>query len=178
VENKLKGVQMIEGLALTLLNTLASYLFEGALEYTVDVKIDGAPSWYMQREDGMICANSYLDGGYSKVDYLKMSIHGKLENQVQDGLDRSAYENFKNISDSYEKNIVDKFKNDSHLKTFIRYETKFKHIVYKEDEGRIFAKGCISNEKVIKYVKGRFVNARKEISIHKAEKAFDELGDF
>jgi hypothetical protein len=166
---------MIEGLALTLLNTLAAYLFEGALEYSVDVKIDGAPSWYMVREDEMICSNSYLDGSYTKVDYLKMNIHRKLENQIQDGLDRSAYENFKNVSGDIERKVVSKFKNDPELSTFVRNETVFKHLVYREEEGRTFAKGCIENGKVINYIKERFVSAKREISVHKSNLAFDEL---
>ncbi|EJF07258.1 hypothetical protein ThvES_00006480 [Thiovulum sp. ES] len=166
---------MIEGLALTLLNTLAAYLFEGALEYSVNVRIDGAPSWYMVREDEMICSNAYLDGSYSQVDYLKMSVHRKLESQLQDGLDRSAYENFENISENSEKEIVHKFKNDPKLSSFVKNSTEFKHIVYREDEGRIFAKGCIKNSKIITYIKERFVSAKKDIAIYKSNKAFDEL---
>lgn len=166
---------MVESIVLALLKTLSSFLFDQYLQTTVEVKIDGAPSWYYQDESNYICSFSYRDGDYSQVENLKIDLLNYIQKDLQTLNDRVIYENFGRISKPDERQIVDKFKIDRELNQFVRFNIEYKKIEYRDEINRVFGKGCIKKSLFLSYSKDRLRKIDREVSLHREEKAFDEL---
>ena len=58
---------MLEGLALSLLNTLASFIFENYLKdnYTVTY---GVPHWFYKENQNELCSFDYIHGNYIYIE--------------------------------------------------------------------------------------------------------------
>ena len=60
------------GLALSLGNTLAGYIFDIYLRTENTLDIDGAPNWYLRNDDAeWDCAFGYAPGGLASVEKAK-----------------------------------------------------------------------------------------------------------
>jgi hypothetical protein len=166
---------MIEGLAFAILKTLSTFLFEQYLHTTVQVEIDGAPSWYYQEESNQLCTFSYRDGDYSQINPLKQDLQRYIKRDIQTINDKVIYENFAKITRPEERRVVEQLKSDSQLSDFIRFNIQYPKITYEDEVNRVFGKGCIQKSKIVEYTKKRLQVIVKEVSLQKERKAFNEL---
>jgi len=166
---------MLEGIALTIIKTMVSFMFEQYLYTVKDVNIENAPNWYYQQESEKICSFSVIDGDYKNIDILKLELLGKLQKEIQDINDRVIYENFDKISSVKEKNIIIKFKNSKNLKNFVRFNIEYNKIEYKLDVNRVFGKSCIDKNLILSFNKKRLQQIVKEVSLYKSSIEFNEL---
>jgi hypothetical protein len=167
---------MLEGLALALLKTLATYMFEGYLHSTDEVKIDGAPGWFYVQEDDQMCAFSYTDGSSpNSIERAKATARVLMKREIEALTERTVYKNVRNVSGSTERRIVKEFSNDRNLPTMIRVEMRYPKISYEDEVNRVFVKGCIPKTTIYNYEKENLKNLTKELSIHRSQDQFREL---
>lgn len=166
---------MLEGIALSLINTLISFMFEQYLHTTQEIKIDGAPSWYYQENNKNICSYTYLNGEFYNIDLLKLKLSQKLEKKLININDKVIYQNFDKISSIEEKEIINSFKRNMNFNDFIRFNITFAKIEYEKDVNKLFGKGCIDKKTILSYNKTELRKIIKSVSLYKSEKEFQEL---
>jgi hypothetical protein len=165
---------MFETIALSLLKTLSSFLFQQYLDSTNEIYLDDAPSWYYQKESGQICSYSFVDGNYEKIDTLKFSISYQLEKNLKNINQMVFEERVLNVQPA-DREFIEKFKIDKDLHSFTKRNITFKKIVYVAEVNRTFGKGCISSKDVYEYNKKRVNGIVKELSLKHAKDSFSEL---
>lgn len=177
---------MLEAIALKLITTLTGYLFENYLDTFKYAKIDGAPSWYAQSSSSEnLHGYGFSKGGIESIDKARELCRTDLQNKIQKSIDIIVYDNFRDIADDAEKELVSRFKNDENLPLFVEKETRYEKIEHqnkREDslfhdarEERTFT-GCIIPKKaVVEYQTQRVNKIQKEVSLHRNEGALDSL---
>ena len=166
------------GLALSLGNTLAGYIFDIYLRTENTLDIDGAPDWYLRNDDAeWDCAFSYAPGRLASVEKVKTEATKNLvaqqeqyvQSAIRDEVQRRKPRNEK------ERQLVAQFRNDSELKNFVTGQRQFLKITYDEDVRAAFVKACLSREIVVAYQKEWLQKITTELSKNRAESAFGEL---
>ena len=166
------------GLALSLGNTLAGYIFDIYLRTENTLDIDGAPDWYLRNDDAeWDCAFSYAPGSLASVEKVKTEatknlvaqqeqyVHSAIRDEVQRRKPR----------DEKERQLVEQFRNDPELKNFVTGQRQFLKITYDEDIRAVFIKACLNREIVVAYQKEWLQKITTELSKNRAESAFGEL---
>ena len=166
------------GLALSLGNTLAGYIFDIYLRTENTLDIDGAPDWYLRNDDAeWDCAFGYAPGSLASVEAAKSEATKNLvaqqEQYVQSAIRDEAQR--RKPRDEKERQLVEQFRNDSELKNFVTGQRQFLKITYDEDVRAAFVKACLSRETVVAYQKERLQKITTELSKNRAESAFGEL---
>ena len=166
------------GLALSLGNTLAGYIFNIYLRTENTLDIDGAPDWYLRNNDTeWDCAFDYAPGSLASVEAAKLEATKNLvaqqeqyvQSAIRDEVQRRKPRNEK------ERQLVAQFRNDSELKNFVTGQRQFLKITYDEDVRAAFVKACLSREIVVAYQKERLQKITTKLSKNRAESAFGEL---
>ena len=166
------------GLALSLGNTLAGYIFNIYLRTENTLDIDGAPDWYLRNNDTeWDCAFDYAPGSLASVEAAKSEATKNLvaqqeqyvQSAIRDEVQRRKPRNEK------ERQLVAQFRNDSELKNFVTGQRQFLKITYDEDVRAAFVKACLSRETVVAYQKERLQKITTKLSKNRAESAFGEL---
>jgi len=166
------------GLALSLGNTLAGYIFNIYLRTENTLDIDGAPDWYLRNNDTeWDCAFDYAPGSLASVEAAKSEATKNLvaqqeqyvQSAIRDEVQRRKPRNEK------ERQLVAQFRNDSELKNFVTGQRQFLKITYDEDVRAAFVKACLSREIVVAYQKERLQKITTKLSRNRAESAFGEL---
>ena len=166
------------GLALSLGNTLAGYIFDIYLRTENTLDIDGAPDWYLRNDDAeWDCAFGYAPGSLASVEAAKSEATKNLvaqqEQYVQSAIRDEAQR--RKPRDEKERQLVEQFRNDSELKNFVTGQRQFLKITYDEDVRAAFVKACLSRETVVAYQKERLQKITTKLSKNRAESAFGEL---
>ena len=166
------------GLALSLGNTLAGYIFNIYLRTENTLDIDGAPDWYLRNNDTeWDCAFDYAPGSLASVEAANSEATKNLvaqqeqyvQSAIRDEVQRRKPRNEK------ERQLVAQFRNDSELKNFVTGQRQFLKITYDEDVRAAFVKACLSREIVVAYQKERLQKITTKLSKNRAESAFGEL---
>ena len=168
---------MIEGIALALMKTLATYLFKNYILMQSQVKIEGAPKWYMQNVSSQVCVYDHQTGGMEAVDNAKAATYPKMEKELSNILEAVIYENYSDLKDPKEKEFVMMFKDDPDANIFVRKTMSFPGIEYKKKSQSAFVKACIQKDAIIKYQEKRSETIKYELTHNRANSAFDELED-
>lgn len=166
---------MIEGIALALMKTLASFLFKNYVLMQSKVDIEGAPSWYMNPKSSNVCVYDHQSGSYSAIDTAKTNTYSKMETELSNIIEAVIYENYSDLKDPKEKKFVMLFKNDADAPAFIRKNMKFPGITYKKKLSMAFVSGCIDKDTIIEYQQKRSDKIAYELTHKRADDAFDEL---
>jgi len=166
---------MIEGIALALAKTLASYLFKTYVLMQSQVHIEGAPKWYMQSDSANVCVYDFKTGGMEAVDKAKQATYPKMEKELSGILEAVIYQNYSDLKDPKEKKFVMMFKNDADAPIFIRKTMKFPGIEYKKSNHTAFVKACINKDVVLKYQEKRIDTIKYELTHKRANDAFEEM---
>lgn len=177
---------MLEAIAIKLVTTLAGYLFEMALESRENINIEGAPGWYGKADNkDTLYVYAFLEGGIETVDPVKEEIRRKMRERIQEAIDVTVYEKFRDVSDPKEKALVDQFQKDENLALFVKRHLKFhklEHFAAKEADlfsnartAKTFAAGVIPTQLIIDYQEERIKKIRYQITHSRAGSAFEEL---
>ena len=166
------------GLALSLGNTLAGYIFDIYLRTENTLDIDGAPDWYSRNDDAeWDCAFSYAPGSLASVEKAKTEATKNLVAQQEQYVQSAIRDEVQRRKprDEKERQLVEQFRNDPELKNFVTGQRQFLKITYDEDVRAAFVKACLSREIVVAYQKERIQKITTELSKNRAESAFGEL---
>ena len=166
------------GLALSLGNTLAGYIFNIYLRTENTLDIDGAPDWYLRNDDAeWDCAFSYAPGSLASVEKAKTEATKNLVAQQEQYVQSAIRDEVQRRKprDEKERQLVEQFRNDPELKNFVTGQRQFLKITYDEDVRAAFVKACLSREIVVAYQKERLQKITTELSKNRAESAFGEL---
>ena len=166
------------GLALSLGNTLAGYIFNIYLRTENTLDIDGAPDWYSRNDDAeWDCAFSYAPGSLASVEKAKTEATKNLVAQQEQYVQSAIRDEVQRRKprDEKERQLVEQFRNDPELKNFVTGQRQFLKITYDEDVRAAFVKACLSREIVVAYQKERLQKITTELSKNRAESAFGEL---
>ena len=166
------------GLALSLGNTLAGYIFDIYLRTENTLDIDGAPNWYLRNDDAdWDCAFGYAPGSLASVEAAKSEATKNLvaqqEQYVQSAIRDEVQQ--RKPRDEKERQLVEQFRNDPELKNFVTGQRQFLKITYDEDIRAVFVKACLNREIVVAYQKEWLQKITTELSKNRAESAFGEL---
>ena len=166
------------GLALSLGNTLAGYIFDIYLRTENTLDIDGAPDWYLRNDDAeWDCAFGYAPGSLASVEKAKTEATKNLVAQQEQYVQSAIRDEVQRRKprDEKERQLVEQFRNDPELKNFVTGQRQFLKIAYGEDVRAAFVKACLSREIVVAYQKERLQKIITELSKNRAESAFGEL---
>ena len=166
------------GLALSLGNTLAGYIFNIYLRTENTLDIDGAPDWYLRNNDTeWDCAFDYAPGSLASVEAAKSEATKNLVAQQEQYVQSAIRDEVQRRKprDEKERQLVEQFRNDPELKNFVTGQRQFLKITYDEDVRAAFVKACLSREIVVAYQKERLQKITTELSKNRAESAFGEL---
>ena len=166
------------GLALSLGNTLAGYIFDIYLRTENTLDIDGAPDWYSRNDDAeWDCSFSYAPGSLASVEKAKTEATKNLVAQQEQYVQSAIRDEVQRRKprDEKERQLVEQFRNDPELKNFMTGQRQFLKITYDEDVRAAFVKACLSREIVVAYQKERLQKITTELSKNRAESAFGEL---
>ena len=166
------------GLALSLGNTLAGYIFNIYLRTENTLDIDGAPDWYLRNDDAeWDCAFGYAPGSLASVEAAKSEATKNLVAQQEQYVQSAIRDEVQRRKprDEKERQLVEQFRNDPELKNFLTVQRQFLKITYDEDVRAAFVKACLSREIVVAYQKERLQKITTELSKNRAESAFGEL---
>jgi hypothetical protein len=166
---------MIEGIALALMKTLATYLFKNYVLAQTNIKIEGAPSWYMQNNPYQVCVYDHQPGGFDAVDKAKAATYPKMQKELSGIIEAVIYNNYADLKDPKEKKFIMQFKDDKDAPVFIRANMKFPSIEYKKKEQTAFVKGCIDKKVIVSYQEKRADKIKYELTHHRADNAFEEM---
>ena len=110
------------GLAITLGNTFAGYVFDVYLRTEDFLDIDGAPDWYLRNDDAeWDCAFGYAPGNLASVEVAKSDATKNLisqQEQYVESVIRNEVQR-RRLRDEKERQLVEQFLNDSELKNFV-----------------------------------------------------------
>ena len=166
------------GLALSLGNTLAGYIFDIYLRTENTLDIDGAPDWHLRNDDAeWDCAFGYAPGSLASVEKAKTEATKNLVAQQEQYVQSAIRDEVQRRKprDEKERQLVEQFRNDPELKNFVAEQKQFLKITYGEDVRAAFVKACLSREIVVAYQKERLQKITTELSKNRAESAFGEL---
>ena len=166
------------GLALSLGNTLAGYIFDIYLRTENTLDIDGAPDWYLRNDDAeWDCAFSYAPGSLASVEKVKTEATKNLVAQQEQYVQSAIRDEVQRRKprDEKERQLVEQFRNDPELKNFVTGQRQFLKITYDEDIRAVFVKACLNREIVVAYQKEWLQKITTELSKNRAESAFGEL---
>ncbi len=166
---------MIESIALALVKTLATYLFKTYVLVQTNVKIEGAPSWYMKNVPSAVCVYDAQYGGLESIDAAKSSALVRMNKELTAIIENIIYENYHNLKDPKEKAFVYMFKNDAESPIFVQKNTKFPNIEYSKKQRIAFVQACVDKQTIIDYQTERSEKIKYELTHKRAGDAFEEL---
>ncbi|WP_303849524.1 hypothetical protein [Seleniivibrio woodruffii] len=166
---------MVEAVALAIVKTLATYLFKTYVLMTNNVKIDGAPYWYMKNVSSSVCVYDFKQGGLESVDAVKDSTAAKMRAELSKIIETVIYSEFSNLKDPKEKQFVYMFKNDPEADIFVNQNIQFPNLEYNKKQRTAFAQGCIEKDIILDYQTKRAEKIKYELTHKRAGDAFDEL---
>jgi len=158
-----------------LVETLTKYMFNKYLDSLDRIDIGGAPSWYMKPVDDEMCVFTHKTGNMDTIDFVKEKARLKMIKKIDDTIDIVIYENIKNITNTKEKAVVDKWKIDSNLPVFVNKNLHYTRISYEDEINAVFARGCIPKKVFIDYQTDRLKSIKKEVLKYKSNTLIKEM---
>lgn len=168
---------MVSLLASALVNTLVDYMFNQAMNKMDSVHIDNAPSWYMQKVDDDMCSFASSRGGIGLIEDTKNNASYQMYKDINGLINITVYENIKTVTTDKEQRLVEQWKSDPNLDTFIQKNIDFNKIKYEDELDTTFVRACIPKKTIINYQKDRLKNINKSLLNHKADSAMNELDE-
>ena len=158
-----------------LVETLTKHMFKNYLDAQDKIEIGGAPSWYMMPVEDKMCVFTHKSGGIDMIDITKSNAKLKMVKKINGTIDIVIYENMKNIQNEKEKEVVNKWKQDSNLPVFVNQNLDFSRVVFEDEIDTTFVRACISNQTIITYQSDRLKTIKKEVLKFKSKSALDDM---
>ena len=168
---------MVSLITAALVNTLVDYMFNQAMDKMDSVNIDNAPSWYMQKVDDDMCSFASSRGGIGLIEDTKNNASYQMYKDINGLINITVYENIKTVTTDKEQRLVEQWKSDPNLDTFIQKNIDFNKIKYEDELDTTFVRACIPKKTIINYQKDRLKNINKSLLNHKADSAMNELDE-
>ncbi|MCB9493862.1 MAG: hypothetical protein H6681_00275 [Desulfobacteraceae bacterium] len=178
---------MLEAIGIKLITVLAGFLFEHGLVSIDKIQVAGAPSWYYEESNNdYLYVFSYKDGGIETIEPLKMDLEIMMEKRIEDIIEIVIYQNFRDVKDPKEKELVRQFGKDPNLSLFVKSNIKYERIVqqdmrekgliFKGRPERTFGSAVLSKKALLDYQEERITILREQIVREQSSKMFDKLG--
>lgn len=158
-----------------LVETLTKHMFQNYLNARDKIEIGGAPSWYMKEVEDEMCVFTHKSGGIDNIDIAKNNANLKMIKKIDGTIDVVIYENVKDITNKKEKAVVDLWKKDDYLHTFVDKNLRYSRVTFEDEIDTVFVRACIPNDTIIDYQKNRLIKIKKEVTKFKANTAYDDL---
>lgn len=180
---------MLESIAIKLITVLAGYAFEATLNANESVKIEGAPSWYMNPSDdgkNMIWVYAMLYGGPETIDPIKQQLQKQMVQEIDQAFEVIIYDQFRDLTDPTERAFLEAARNDPDLPVFVRkhlvyhklehYEATSKSLLQRaERPATSFGGAKLPRAALIEYQRARLTALARDITLHRADQGFDAL---
>jgi hypothetical protein len=166
---------MVTVIVSALVETLTKHMFKNYLDARDQIEIGNAPSWYMKPVDDQMCVFTHKSGGLDAIDIVKDKARLKMIKKIDKTIEIVIYDNTKNITNQKEREIVENFKHDKYLPTFVDKNLSYSRISYEDEIDTTFVQACIPKTTIIQYQTQRLKDIKKNVSKTKANNAFDEL---
>ena len=177
---------MLEVIILKLVSSLTGYLFEGYLDSIKSINVEGAPSWYGKDHSSKnLYAYGYAKGDMESIEIARNNCHIGMVKKINGIIEVVVYDNFRNLKDPKEKQLVEEFKKDSNLEVFVTknmtyekldsFEEQKESMFKKYRPAQSFAGGMIPKQAIIDYQKERLQKIKYEITHYRSNSAEDEL---
>ncbi len=158
-----------------LVETLVKHMFGNFLKEQDKIDIEGAPSWYMKPVKDEMCVFTHKSGGLDNIEIAKENAKLKMVKKIDGTIDIVIYENIKNITNDKEQEVINLWKQDANLPTFIDKNLHYSRVVFEDEINTTFVRACIPNNTIIDYQKERLQTIKKEVTKFKANNAHDDL---
>jgi hypothetical protein len=172
----------IEFLIFNFLDVLTKEVFKRGIDTMESVSIEQAPSWYQQNDKDNLTVYITKVGSIDIIDSAKDIAKKRMMNNIEDIIDISIYETFKDKK--YDK-FIDRVKQDDKLYIFVNKNILYPKIEYTKEqkesffssykEGRVFIKAIIPKDAILIYQKDRINKINYSISHDKAKKNFEDM---
>jgi hypothetical protein len=106
---------MVTVITTALVSSLSKYIFTTMLNNLDEVKIDGAPSWYMKNIDDQVCTFAHTTGGFESIEITKNKVKYKLIKKIDGIIEIVVYDNTKYIKSKKDKEFIKKWSKDPNL---------------------------------------------------------------
>ena len=163
------------GLALALTNTLASFLFEQYLYSTVEYDIDNAPSWFYQEAADEMCTFTYKTGKLESIEIAKQDAHDKMVKRIEKIVIVSVDKYYEDTVSEKEQLLLDTFSKDRRLTLFVDANLRYIKVKHEDNADVTFVKACIPKQQILDYQKKRLGKIQHDLTLHRADQAFDDL---
>jgi hypothetical protein len=166
---------MLSVIACALVSSFTKYVATKAFNSLDEVKIGGAPSWYMKPTSDNMCVFTHSKGGLDSIEIAKKNATIKMTRNINNVVEISIYDNTKQIKDPKEKSMIKLWSKDTNLNMFVRKNIDYNKIVYEDNIDTTFVRACIPNKTIIDYQDERLKKIKDELLNFKVNSAFDEL---
>ena len=166
---------MLESLAFALVKTFITFMFERQLEHMQSVRVEVAPGWYYQQTRNHICDSGLARGPQEVVEDAKASARVAMRGRLEKAMKIVAYENYRDRTDPAEKALIQRMVQDENLPVFVESAVIYENIEYSKKNTTAYARVCIPKERLVAYQNERAAKLSKAVSVHRRDKAFDEM---
>lgn len=160
-----------------MVETLVKHMTQKYLDNMDGVKIGGAPSWYMEPMKEQMCVFTHHTGSLSSVEVAKEDAHFKMTKKIDGLIDIVIYENITGAQDPKSKQVVEKFKKDQNLDSFVKKNMNYSKTVYEEKIKTAFVRACIPAQTIQEYQKARLMTINELVLSDKSDTAFESMDD-
>ncbi|MEA2017293.1 MAG: hypothetical protein U9N59_02495 [Campylobacterota bacterium] len=160
-----------------MVETLVKHMTQKYLDNMDGVKIDGAPSWYMEPVKNKMCVFTHRRGGLGSIDIAKKNARYKMSKKIGDIIEIVIYDTKGNIKDKKEQAVVDKFKTDANLKVFIKRNINYSKVDYEDEIKTAFVRACIPTKTLLIYQEDRLMAINEAVLGAKSSSAFGSLDE-
>jgi len=168
-----KGNRMLETIALALVSTLTSFLFEQQLLEIQSVKVDNAPGWFLKEKSDHICESTAIRGDYSSLDEAKSTAIDRLTLKISAASSKVIQNELTANRNENEKELIRSLAVDRNVKEFVTANAEFTNIATKKEW--VFLRSCLAKDPFSAYQTRRMTDIAKQISIQKRETGLREL---
>ncbi len=161
-----------------MLSQVGSYLVENKIIPAIEqLHIEGAPSWYGKDRKGDVCASAFAEGDLSALAAAKRESHAVMIERIDQSVKAVVSKTYQELCDATEKSIVDRFRDDPNLPSFVQTEGQFTHQHYQKKEQIAFTRLCIEQAVVVEYQRERLMRIATELVGYQSDQAFGELDE-
>ena len=158
-----------------MVETLVKHMTQKYLDNLDGVKVGGAPSWYMEPVKDQMCVFTHQKGSFGAIDIAKDNARFKMKKRIDDVIEVVIYKTQGEIKDKKEKEVVDSFRKDPNLPSFIKTNLKFTQVTYADEVKTAFVRACIPKNTILDYQKDRLMKINTAVLSTKSKGAFDSL---
>jgi hypothetical protein len=131
----------------------------------------------MEPVKDQMCVFTHKKGSFDSIDIAKKSARYKMSKKINDLIEVVIYETKGNIKDKKEQSVVDKFKYDRNLGSFVKMNMNYSKVSYEDEIKTAFVRSCIPSSTILKYQQDRLMSINTAVLGVKSSSAFDSLDD-